>query len=143
AQKIYAQLLSLRVSQIPVADLDSIQPGPVENIVSIVQADRLLDRPDIDARQPLDGLREMAVGTGIVHGPVGHALGTVRVRQVGAEPDGRIHQPAKDPLRRMVVALRKREVVILPTRVLAKGLLNGVRRAQQRDTGDYVEKSQL
>ena len=67
--KILAHLLRLLVRQFPVADFDRIQPGLVVDVVAVVQIHRLLHRAHVDARQPPQRLRKMAVRAGIVDGP--------------------------------------------------------------------------
>src|SRR3984885_1000645 len=68
-EKIIAKLLRLIVGQAPFAHLNSIEPGPVVDLVAIIETDGLLDRPGVDSREATDGSGEGAVGDGIVLRP--------------------------------------------------------------------------
>ena len=71
------KLLGLRVGQLPVAHLAGVEPGPVVDVVAVVQVDGLLDGAGVEARQPAEGLGEVAVGARIILGPAGAAFAPV------------------------------------------------------------------
>src|SRR5258707_12145760 len=77
AQQVLAQSFRLRVGQVPMAHLHSVKPRPMENVVTIVEVDRLFDGTGMDACQPAERLREVPVRTRIVDGPVGSAASPV------------------------------------------------------------------
>ena len=77
AQQVFAQLHGLGVGELPVAHLHRIQPGPVVDVVAIVEIDGLLDGACLDARETADGLREMAVGARIILCPPSAAFAPV------------------------------------------------------------------
>src|SRR5579875_1322024 len=95
-----AQLLCLRICQIPLSHKDGIQPRPVVDIISIVQVYGLFNRSRIDACQAPYSLHEMPVGSWIIIGPTRVSSGPI--------PTGmskmsvrycRKHQAREDPLR--------------------------------------------
>jgi hypothetical protein len=65
AQQVLAHSRCLGIAERPVSDLDCIQPGIVEQVVGI-RADHVAVRVNVDARQPVDRLREMVLGVWIV-----------------------------------------------------------------------------
>src|SRR5262249_21353178 len=81
AEKIFAERLGLLVGEIPMPDFDAVEPWPVVDI-AFVEVDRLLGGADMQAGEAANGPREVAVGTGVVDGPVGGAVGPVHVGAV-------------------------------------------------------------
>jgi hypothetical protein len=63
AEEVFAEGGHLFVGEGPVADLDSVEPGPIV-LVAIVEIDGLLDGADVDAREAADGLRGVAAERG-------------------------------------------------------------------------------
>src|SRR5438270_9444608 len=59
--KIVAKPLGLAVIELPVTNLHSIKPRPVEDFIA-VNIDDLLDRTRVDAGKTADTLHELALG---------------------------------------------------------------------------------
>ena len=96
AQQILAQLGRLCVRQIPVADLDGVQPWPIEDIVAVVEIDGLLDRARVDRGQPADHLGHVPVGARVVDRPAGAAVYATRCPSRSV----RVHQTRERPFAR-------------------------------------------
>ena len=60
AIEVIAQPLGVGFAQLPVSNLDRIEPGPLEHLVAL-DVDDLLDRSCIDPGEPPDPLHEMAL----------------------------------------------------------------------------------
>ncbi len=134
ALQVFAETFDLVIGQFPVADFDGVEPGIVEDVVGlVVEIHRLLHAARVDARQAADGGGEMAVGAGIVDGPVGVTLAPVVPSPVFAlpvQPDAGsgVHQAGEDPLGALVPVGGKRKIVVFPGGILAEGTL-GIERA--------------
>src|SRR5205814_184926 len=66
AQQVFAQLLSLSLSQLPMTHLDCVEPWPIEDVVSIIEVDGLLHGPDMDSRQTSQCAQEVPVGPRVI-----------------------------------------------------------------------------
>ena len=113
-----------------------VEPGPVE-LVALVEVDGLLDGADVDAREAADGLHDVAVGAGVVDGPVGGAAGPiVAVTEAPAVP--RIHEAGEDELGFFVPVGREREASYSTPGNWRKGRWKA-KRADAEQDGDAEE----
>ena len=117
-QKIIAQFGCLGGSQEPIAHLARGEPGPIVDVISIVQVDGLFDGSHIHTSQPPQGRGEVPIGARVILGPTGPTLAPIAVaapesataaRAVGVL---RIHQPGENPVGLSLVIRRERDVVI-------------------------------
>ena len=145
AQQELAEFGDLRVRQFPVPDFDGVQPRVVEHVVVIVQIDRLLHGARVNARQPVDGGGQVAVGTRIVDGPVGVSFAPVESAAparlpVEIDARGGVHEAGEGPLPGHGPIRGKREIEVLPRRILAERTLRKQRANQQRQTRQEYEE---
>ena len=80
------------------ADFDAVEPRPVVLVV-VVEVDGLLHRAHVNAGEPAQGEREMAVGARIVHGPEDAAAAFLPVclrRSGGRSPGHLRHSDTSD-----------------------------------------------
>src|SRR5438034_21996 len=108
------------------ADLDSVEPRPVVDVVAVVRVNRLLDGAHVDAGEAPESGGEMAVGARIIGGPTGTPLGPIVFAEAAVAAavapamyagHWRVHQPGEGPLGFFLVIRGKREVLIFPARV--------------------------
>src|SRR5437870_2562128 len=118
AQQIFAKSAALVIGELPVPDLDTIHPWPVENLVTI-EIDHLLNRARVQAREAADALHELAVGLGVIDGPSAARAPVAAVRTRG------IVEPGKRPFRLFVVVGRQRRGIVFVGCVLAETRLKG------------------
>ena len=52
AEEVFAEAFGLRVGELPVADFDAVEPGPVV-LVAVVEIDGLLDGAGVDPLAPI------------------------------------------------------------------------------------------
>ncbi len=130
AQQIFAQFRGLRVGQIPVAHLDGVKPGPVVDVVAVVQIHRLLHGADVDAGEAADGAREMPVGARIILvqmelplAPVAAIAARNRSRRRHADTSG-----ARTSIRFFVGVGGQREIIVFDAGIFAERPLEGVER---------------
>ena len=104
---------------------DSIDDGPVVNVVAAVEVDHLLDRARVDPGQPPHALEQMAVGAGIIHGPVAgkHAAVAKARSRIGIAGDVGIAKTGAGPLAFSQRIGRDRIIAILDRGVLFERLL--------------------
>ena len=70
AEQIFAQEFCMIVGEVPMADFDSVNPGPVEDLVGVVdQVDHLFGGSGVDAGQAADAFEKLPVGFGEIGGP--------------------------------------------------------------------------
>ena len=69
AQQVLAQLRRLRVREVPLADFDGIEPGPIEHVVAVVEVHGLLDGAGVDDREPPHERRDVPVAARVVGYP--------------------------------------------------------------------------
>ena len=138
AEQEFAQGGGLRIGQVPVADFDAVEPGPVVN-VAVVQVDGLFGRAGVEAREAADGLDQVTVRAGVIHGPVGGALLPAPVELYAAviRAHGRIHQAGEDPLGFFLVVRGQRKLLVLHAGIFAEGLLKRIQHAQKQQAGGY------
>ena len=127
AEEVLAHGGGLGIGQIPVAHLDGVEPGPIVN-VAVIEVKRLLDGAHVNAGEPAEGRGEMAVGAGVIHGPIGAAIAPVAGEVEAAAPgaDGRIHEPREGPLGPLLVVGGDGIVGILQAGVFFPRLLRGI-----------------
>ena len=90
--------LPCAIGESPLAHLDGVEPRPIVR-VAFVQIDGLLHAADVDAREAAHGLREVAVGAGIVLRPERDAGVPVGVAAaITVERTGREHEAGEDEL---------------------------------------------
>ena len=128
AQEELAEFSDLGIGQLPVTHLDCVEPRVIKDVVVQVQVDGLLDGARLDTGEATDGGGEVAVGSGIVDGPIGVALPPIVTAPefglpVQADFRRRIHQAGKRPFGGLVPVRRQGEIEIFPSRVLPKGAL--------------------
>src|SRR5207244_1189996 len=73
AQQEFAQGAGLLIGEVPVANFDTIEKGPVV-LIGIVQVDGLFDAAGMNSGEAADGYGQMPVAARVVHGPVGSSL---------------------------------------------------------------------
>src|SRR5579864_3775302 len=137
AQQIIPQLLGLGVGEAPPANLDRIQPGPVIDVVTVVEVHWLFNRSGVDARQPPHRPQEVAVRTRIVLRPHGVAVAPVApaapISVAKPAISLRVHETCEGPLGLLLVIGWQREIVVLNARVFAERLLECKRSAEKSD----------
>ena len=99
AQKISRICLRLCVGETPLAHLHGVEPGPVVDIVAVVQIHGLLDGAHVDAGEAAHGFREMAVGARIILRPHGIAFAPVPAARRKPKPPPKL-RPACGYMRR-------------------------------------------
>lgn len=85
AQQMLAHPARLRIAERPGADLDGVEPRVIEQVVG-VRAHNVAVRVHVDARQPLDRLREVVLGAGIVGGPAAASTEAAAIREPHERP---------------------------------------------------------
>ncbi len=114
AEEVVAEFCAFGVGETPLADLDGVEPGPVVDLVAVVEGDGLLDRTGGDAGEAADGGGEHAVGFGVVLGPEGEALAPVALEAgvVAVKRAGRVHEAGKGELAGDAPVGRERVLVV-------------------------------
>src|SRR6266566_2939987 len=97
------------LSDPPLTDLDGIKPGPVIDLVAIVEIHVLFHGARVDASESPDSRGKIAVGGRSVLGPQRYALtpiaiDTPTVTVIGA---GRVHEASKSPFTRTLPIWRQ------------------------------------
>src|ERR1017187_671682 len=131
AQQEIAHFSRLLVRQSPMPNFDAIQPGPVVNIIAVIQIHRLLDGAGLDAGQAAKRGREMPVRARIVDGPVRPAGQPVPKAPV-AESDVGIHQSGEGPFTGQLPIRWFWKVVVFPPRIITKFALAEGHAREQR-----------
>src|SRR6266702_680458 len=90
------------LSDPPLTDLDGIKPGPVIDLVAIVEIHVLFHGARVDASESPDSRGKIAVGGRSVLGPQRYALTPIAIETptvtvIGA---GRVHEASKSPFTR-------------------------------------------
>ena len=139
AEEEFAEEGGLGIGEIPVADFDAVEPGPVV-LEAFVEIDGLFDGAGVDAGEAAEGLGEVAVAAGIVHGPIdaAAALGpiagaaeaaTAEASAAAATTEGiggvGVHEAGEGPLGLFLIVGRDGEIVVLEGGVFAPRLLRG------------------
>src|SRR5581483_7178153 len=123
ALQIIPHLLDLGIGELPVSDLDRVQPRIVEHVVFVIQVHGLLDRTNMNPRQSAQCDRNVAIGGRVIRGPTRPAMLPISAPKPTKAPVQertgvrRIHQPREDPFGRHLVIGRHRDVIL--TRILA------------------------
>src|SRR5579884_1000759 len=122
----------LLVGEVPMADLDAVEPRPVVDVV-VVEIDGLLDGARLHARQPAHGGGEMAIRARVGHRPVGGAFlpASQELEAAVTAANRRIHQAGEGPFAGHAEIRRNRELFVLDARVLAERLLERVNRGDE------------
>src|SRR4051794_38567874 len=68
AQEVLAEFPGEIITQVPVPDFHSVEPGPVE-LFTILQVDRLFDAAGVYTREAAQGEHQVAVAARVVHRP--------------------------------------------------------------------------
>ena len=126
AQEVVAEFFCLGFGEAPLADLNGVEPGPVVDLVAVVEVDGLFDGSGVDAGEAADGFGEGAVGFGEVLGPEGEAEAPVALeaRVVAVEGAGRIHEAGEGPFGGLLPVGRERHgFVAFDGGVFAEGTL--------------------
>src|SRR5581483_47122 len=89
----------VRIRDAPLADLHRVEPGPIVDVVAIVEADDLFHGSHLDASQAADSEREVTVGARKILRPQRGALRPVGIIAAGITvvPARRVHQARKSP----------------------------------------------
>src|SRR6266705_1544164 len=97
------------LSDPPLTDLDGIKPGPVIDLVAIVEIHVLFHGARVDASESPDSRGKIAVGGRSVLGPQRYALTPIAIETptvtvIGA---GRVHEASKSPFTRTLPSRRQ------------------------------------
>src|ERR1035437_5606611 len=142
AEDELAEGAGLGVGEVPVADFDAVEERPVVGI-AIVQVDDDFHAARVNAAEAAHGLGQVAVGAGIVHRPVGTALGP-GAGHLEAAVDAahrRIHEAAEGPFARLLKIAGDGKVVIpLHRGILAERALKGEHRGDRSE--EYTSELQ-
>src|ERR1017187_10209968 len=147
AHEEFAEFDDLGVGELPVAHLDGVQPGVIEHVIVFQEIDGLFDAARVNAGEAADGGGKVPVGTGIVDGPVGVAFAPIEAAFVLALPvqadrGSGIHQAGEGPFAGLVPIVGNGEIVVLPGRIRAEGVLREQRTNQQCAAhGGYQESA--
>ena len=119
SQQIVAQNLSLVIGDAPLAHLHCIEPRPVERFVRIFDVHHLLDRANLHAREPSQGLREVAVRARIVLRPQRQTVVVVAVEapSVAVIGAGRKHHTGEGEFGFLGPIRWRRHPVVLHARI--------------------------
>ena len=138
----YSRRAGLLLAPLPVADLDRVEPGPIE-LIAVLDVDGLLDGAAVDAGEAPHREHEMALGARVVGGPAGVALAPVAVAAPEAAAtaeasiaagERRIHQAGEHPFGGLAPVRRQREVFILAAGVLAERFLGEEETGEEEQT---------
>src|SRR5882757_2174130 len=125
-EQIVPKLFRLGLGQTPLPNLNGVKPGPVVNLIAIVQVDGLFNRPCIDPGQTPDRLREGTIRARIILGPKRKPLAPVTIKSalVAVERAGWVHQAGKNPLGRPAPVARQRQgAAVFDGRIFTKRAL--------------------
>ena len=127
AQQVLAQLRGLLVGQVPLPDLDGIEPRPIEHVVAVLEIDGLLDGARVDDAQAADERCDVPVAARIVDGP---ARAAVLPLAAPAHATGYMRRPNTHSAgsRKSVGSSKS---LVLDARVLAKRQRVGERHADE------------
>src|SRR5581483_5889310 len=111
AQQVLAYSLGLGIRQIPLAHEHRIKPGIVEDVVFVLNIDRLFYRSHLESRPAPHSLKKMPVRARIIVRPTRVSCSPIPTcvteTRIG---NGRIHQARKDPLGLLVVVRWQRNL---------------------------------
>ncbi len=148
AQQVLAEFLDLAIGQLPIPHFAGVEPGPVVNVVAIVQIDGLLDGACRYAGQAAQGEGEMPVGPRIILSPTGAAFQPRGPRAVTVvAPETRvgmlgIHQAREDPFGLLLPILRHLHVVVrFHAAIETPGPLEAIQRQRKRDSRAQTQRS--
>ncbi len=128
SEEVFAHDFRFVGGESPLANLDRVEPGPVEGVVSVFEQDRLFGGADVETGEARDGFGEVAIGAGVVLRPEGQALAEIAIEAaavtvVGA---GREHQAREGPLGFFLIVRREFEIEVFDPRVLMERALKSV-----------------
>src|SRR5579884_2568723 len=111
AQQIIAELFGLPIGEAPLADLNGVEPGPVVDLIVVIEIDGLLDGADVNAREAAHGFGEMTISARVILGPEAEAVAVVRIFAIGVTvvPAARVHQARKSPFGLLLIVGRQRD----------------------------------
>ena len=125
AQAVFAEQLSLCIGESPLADLDGVEPRPIVG-VAFLEVHWLFHAACVYAGQAAHGLREMAVGAGIILGPERDALMPFGVAPaITIERSGGKHEAGENELGALLPVRREFEGEVLDSIELAERPLKG------------------
>src|SRR6266705_1212341 len=114
------------LSDPPLTDLDGVKPGPVVDLLAIVEIHVLFHGSRVDAGEPPDSRGKIAVGGRSILGPQRHALTPVAIETptvtvIGA---GRVHQASEGPFTRTLpVGRQASRFAVFDRRIFAERTL--------------------
>src|SRR5215472_17876892 len=126
----------------PLTDLDGIKPGPVVDLVAIVEIHVLFHGSRVDASEPPDSRGKIAVSRRSILGPQRHALTPIAIETptvtvVGA---GRVHETSESPFTGTLPVLRqRRRFAVFDRRIFAERTL-GKHHANKGEGATKAEK---
>src|ERR1700733_6358682 len=126
AEQVVSKFFGLGLGQTPFSYLNSVEPGPVINLVAVIQIHGLLHGSSVDTRDTTNRLCQGAICAWIVLSPQREPFPPVTIESaaIAIERAGWIHQACERPFGRLLPVRGKRHgLVALDRWVLAKGML--------------------
>src|SRR5580704_10405902 len=119
------------------AHFNSVERGPIIDVVGAVERSDLLRRARVDARQAPDSSQQVPVGAWIIHGPIAGKSAQAAPSDpyvVGIAVDIGITQPGANPFRRLFVVEGQRKVPVLDRGPFLEGLLRAQDTPNRQDS---------
>src|ERR1700730_18267557 len=134
-QQVIAKHFRLVSGQAPFTHLDGVEPGPVVDLISILEIHRLFDRAHLNAGQPSERLGKLPICRRIVLSPEGEPLPPVTVEPpaIAVIRARRKHQPGEGPLGLLLPVLRYRVVAVFDRGILPERALESTQRAHKSE----------